>query len=109
MFNFFRNKNHPSFWKTYIKKFKQKQPTTIEKTRFIVFDTETTGLNIETDRVLSIVLLSMLTHLGAPGARKFLNHTRKNGSHLTYYTCLFQLVCLLLRLPVDFFHFLDDP
>ena len=34
-------------------------------------------------RVLSIVLLSMLTQRAAPGARKFLSHTQKSGCHPT--------------------------
>lgn len=54
MFNWFKRKNYPDFWKTYLNKFKQKQPKTIEETRFVVFDTETTGLDIKTDRILSI-------------------------------------------------------
>ena len=54
MFSFFTQKNHPEFWKDYLKKFKQKQPKSIETTRFVVFDTETTGLNITKDRILSI-------------------------------------------------------
>lgn len=54
MFNWFTYKNHPEFWKNYLKKFKQKQPKSIQTTRFVVFDTETTGLNSAKDRILSI-------------------------------------------------------
>jgi len=54
IFNWFTYKNYPDFWKDYLKKFKQKQPKSIETTRFVVFDTETTGLNITKDRILSI-------------------------------------------------------
>ena len=54
MFNFFRNNKLPYFWKEYLKTFKQKPSKTIETTRFIVFDTETTGLDIVNDRILSI-------------------------------------------------------
>ncbi len=54
MISWFKYKNYPIFWKQYSKKFKQKQPKSIENTRFVVFDTETTGLDIFNDRILSI-------------------------------------------------------
>lgn len=54
MISWFKHKNYPPFWKEYSKKFKEKQPKSIEKTRFVIFDTETTGLDIATDRILSI-------------------------------------------------------
>ena len=54
MFSLFKYKNYPNFWKEYSKKFKQKQPKSFENTRFVVFDTETTGLDIINDRILSI-------------------------------------------------------
>ena len=54
MISWFKYKNYPIFWKEYSKKFKQKQPKNIENTRFVVFDTETTGLDISKDRILSI-------------------------------------------------------
>lgn len=54
MFSWFKYKNYPNFWKEYSKKFKQKQPKSVENTRFVVFDTETTGLDIINDRILSI-------------------------------------------------------
>jgi len=54
MLSIFNRKNHPSFWKMYLSAFKQKQPNTIKSTRFVVFDTETTGLNTITDKILSI-------------------------------------------------------
>ena len=54
MWNWFKHKNYPDFWKEYLKTFKIKQPKSIEKTRFIVFDTETTGLDTVKDRILSI-------------------------------------------------------
>ena len=54
IFSWFKYKNYPFFWKEYSKKFKQKLPKSIENTRFVIFDTETTGLDISTDRILSI-------------------------------------------------------
>jgi len=54
MWNWFKQKKYPDFWKEYLQKFKQKQPKSIETTRFVVFDTETTGLDITNDRILSI-------------------------------------------------------
>jgi len=54
MISWFKYNNYPFFWKQYSKKFKQKQPKSIENTRFVVLDTETTGLDIINDRILSI-------------------------------------------------------
>lgn len=62
MISWFKHKNHPSFWKTYSKKFKLKKPTSIETTRFVVFDTETTGLNSSTDKILSIGAISIVNN-----------------------------------------------
>lgn len=50
----FRKKEYPTFWKSYCDCFKEKQNDTIENVRFVVFDTETTGLNTKKDRILSI-------------------------------------------------------
>ncbi|SFS69232.1 3'-5' exonuclease [Lutibacter maritimus] len=59
IFNWFTYRKYPDFWKNYLKSFKQKQPKSIEETRFVVFDTETTGLSITTDRILSIGAISI--------------------------------------------------
>jgi DNA polymerase III subunit epsilon len=42
------NKEHPEFWKTYLSKFDQKSK------RYVVFTTETSGLNPEKDVILSM-------------------------------------------------------
>ena len=62
MFSWFKYKNYPNFWKEYSKKFKQKQPKSFENTRFVIFDTETTGLDIYNDRILSIGAIGIFNH-----------------------------------------------
>lgn len=54
MLNWFNNKSYPEFWNNYTSYFKNTQETNLEKVRFVVFDTETTGLDIIKDKVLSI-------------------------------------------------------
>jgi DNA polymerase-3 subunit epsilon len=54
MISRFRHKNHPAFWKAYQITFKNKTHSSFENTRFIVFDTETTGLNTSLSKILSI-------------------------------------------------------
>lgn len=58
MFDFFRKKkkDYPAFWDAYLAatpvRVDKKMP--IDKVRFVVFDTETTGLNPSKDKMLSI-------------------------------------------------------
>lgn len=54
MFSWFTNTDYPEFWNSYKDEFKRKPEKQIENVRFVVFDTETTGLDIKTDKVLSI-------------------------------------------------------
>ena len=62
MLSWFKYKDYPFFWKQYSKTFKQKQAKTIENTRFVVFDTETTGLDIINDRILSIGAIAIFNN-----------------------------------------------
>lgn len=50
----FKKRVYPEFWQSYINSFKTSQETQLERLRFVVFDTETTGLNTSKDRILSI-------------------------------------------------------
>lgn len=50
----FNKTEYPEYWKTYESHFRTKQETDINTIRFVVFDTETTGLNPKKDRILSI-------------------------------------------------------
>ena len=59
MFSRIFNKNMPEFWKDYNDHFKNKPPQRIDEVRFIVFDTETTGLDIDIDRILAIGAISI--------------------------------------------------
>lgn len=51
----------PEFWKAYRQKIQQSYTysTPIEQVRFVVFDTETTGLNVKKDHLLSIGAVSI--------------------------------------------------
>lgn len=54
-FWFKKNKDYPSFWKKYESLFSEKkQKQTVQDTRFVAFDTETTGFDYTQDRILSI-------------------------------------------------------
>ena len=56
MFNWFKKnkKVYPDFWLEYLKHFDDTNQKAITKTRFVAFDTETTGFDTKKDRVLSI-------------------------------------------------------
>ncbi len=54
MFNRLFKRNFPDYWNSYIGHFQTRQHKEISTTRFVVFDTETTGLDIIDDRILSI-------------------------------------------------------
>ena len=59
MWKSFRNKNYPEFWNTYEASF-DSFLNQLEQQRFVVFDTETTGLHVLKDRVLSIGAISVI-------------------------------------------------
>lgn len=60
MFSLFRKKkDYPDFWLEYQNKFKIKNPERIQENSFVVFDTETTGLDLKIDRILSIGALKV--------------------------------------------------
>ena len=60
MFGTIFKKKYPDFWNKYDNYFKENKETDIENTRFVVFDTESTGLDIKNDRILSIGAISIL-------------------------------------------------
>ena len=59
MLNWFSNNKHPEFWQAYVAAIKNAATKSLEETRFVVFDTETTGIQPETDRILSIGAISV--------------------------------------------------
>ncbi|KGL63061.1 PolC-type DNA polymerase III [Polaribacter sp. Hel1_85] len=61
--NWFKKKKHPPFWKLYIECFKEKQNTDLNQIRFVVFDTETTGLDTKKDRILSIGTIAVIGNI----------------------------------------------
>ena len=61
--NWFKKKyrdDHPDFWKAYVDSFEKKPKKDIYQTRFVAFDTETTGFNKKKDRILSIGAVSII-------------------------------------------------
>ncbi len=64
-FNLFRKKekhNLPTYFKEYQESILKTQKLPIAETRFIVFDTETTGFSHKTDRVLSIGAVAVINN-----------------------------------------------
>lgn len=63
MLNWFKRQEDqselPEFWKKYARSFERKLPDDLSQTRFVVFDTETTGFDFNQDRILSIGAVSI--------------------------------------------------
>jgi DNA polymerase-3 subunit epsilon len=59
--NFFKRKETslPDFWINYVNCFSVKLPPDLKDVRFVVLDTETTGLDTENDRILCIGALAL--------------------------------------------------
>ncbi|MFI1770401.1 3'-5' exonuclease [Thalassobellus citreus] len=57
---FKKQKEYPDFWLEYLNYFKHKNNEDITTSRFIAFDTETTGFDKKEDRVLSIGAVSFI-------------------------------------------------
>ncbi|XMO85720.1 3'-5' exonuclease [Algibacter sp. AS12] len=66
-------KDYPDFWLAYLDRFKNEKKTPIGETRFVAFDTETTGFDRKKDRILSI------------GAVAFVNKTIPVNQSLELY------------------------
>ncbi len=54
-----KNADLPEYWKRYIASFAVPLPADLHKTPFVVLDTETTGMDPEKDRILSIGVLRL--------------------------------------------------
>lgn len=54
-----KQKSYPDYWMRYESLFEEPKNTEIDTTRFIVLDTETTGFNYDTDRMLCIGALEI--------------------------------------------------
>ena len=60
MIKWFKHKDYPDYWNTYSNHFQKNTTKNLNSTRFVVFDTETTGLDTSTDRILSIGAISVI-------------------------------------------------
>lgn len=57
---FKKRQDFPDFWNDYINSFKKNKNVPITNTRFVAFDTETTGFDKKEDRILSIGAVSFV-------------------------------------------------
>lgn len=56
----FKNKEYPEYWETYLHHFDKKEKKTLDSSRFVALDTETTGFDFYMDRILSIGAVSIV-------------------------------------------------
>lgn len=56
----FKKKKYPEYWETYLEHFEKKDKKTLEVSRFVALDTETTGFDFYSDRMLSIGAVSIV-------------------------------------------------
>ena len=63
MVSWLSRKKYPDCWLEYSNHFKNQKKTDLQHIRFIVFDTETTGLNTKNDRILSIGAISIIGNM----------------------------------------------
>ncbi|MGC1632962.1 MAG: 3'-5' exonuclease [Gelidibacter sp.] len=59
IWNFKKNK-YPDYWEAYLQHFEKKEKKTLEFSRFVALDTETTGFDFYIDRILSIGAVSIV-------------------------------------------------
>lgn len=62
LFRKFKPNTYPDFWISYCELFKKKEKRTIKATRFVVFDTETTGFDFKEDRILCIGAVGVVSN-----------------------------------------------
>lgn len=56
----FNKKTYPDFWEAYLHHFEKKEKKTLDSSRFVALDCETTGFDFYIDRILSIGAVSIL-------------------------------------------------
>ena len=60
MFWNFKKKVYPDYWQAYLQHFEKNQKKSLDASRFVALDTETTGFDLYIDRILSIGAVSIV-------------------------------------------------
>lgn len=60
MFWNFKKKVYPDYWESYLQHFEKKEKKSLDTSRFVALDTETTGFDFHVDRMLSIGAVSIV-------------------------------------------------